>query len=150
MPRRLYRRRRPAYSRRRRPYRSRRLFRRRPRAVLSRQRYVRERLKAIQTVYYGQTIDGGEDWSRRHNIAFQQPSAPPDVIGFNKSTRWTSLFKEYEQYAITGLKVRWVPGSVQGYVDPTNSSKQSGLTSVVTFTDINTTNTTGYQMAQIL
>lgn len=128
MPRTMYRRRRSTTMRRR-PTRYRRTVRRRSRrsAVLTRQRYVRERLKVVVPVKYGQTPNGGDEWQTHLSFALQQPTADPVYWGFTAANRWNNLLKEYEQYAITGMKFRWVPAGYAGMIDPADSNKKAGV-----------------------
>lgn len=48
-----------------------------------------------------------------------------NVYGFNNAPRWDKIYKNYESYAITGCKVRWVPTTFSGNVWTDQASGQT-------------------------
>lgn len=50
----------------------------------------------------------------------QQPSdrslTNPECRGFDSSARWATTYQNYEQYAVTGMKLRWIPTNARGNV----------------------------------
>lgn len=48
--------------------------------------------------------------------ALQQPSSVGTTLvrGFDDADRWDYTYKQYEEYAITGMKIRWIPSNFRG------------------------------------
>lgn len=56
----------------------------------------------------------------RGGFAIQQVSnvggSASSVIGFDSAPRWQATFKNYEAYAVTGMKLKWIPTNMVGGV----------------------------------
>lgn len=56
----------------------------------------------------------------RGGFALQQVSdiggVAPNVLGFDSAPRWQATFKNYEAYAVTGMKMKWIPSNMAGGV----------------------------------
>lgn len=85
-------------------------------------------------------------------FAWQQPGGlVTNVYGFDNTARWTQCYKNYEQYAITGLKLKWIPGNFVGTADPGSNNKVGSFTGpMFLYSDIDTFNTLGYSADQIV
>lgn len=83
-------------------------------------------------------------------FAWQQP-AQTNVRGFDSSGRWALTYKNYEQYAVTGMKLKWIPGNIRGAVAPdANQSVGGFIGPMFVYSDIDTLDTTGYIQDQIV
>jgi len=49
-----------------------------------------------------------------------------EVGGFDQSPRWAATYKNYEQYAITGMKLKWIPTNARGGVSQSVTSDATG------------------------
>ncbi len=69
------------------------------------------------------------------------------VYGINSPVRFNMVRGNYEQYAVTGFKLTWVPTNVTGndINQPTGVIRPMSL-----FEDIDTYNVSGYNQAQIV
>ncbi len=90
----------------------RRSFRKR-RSIMPIQRYFKQ--KCTEVIPLGFSGDAPTD--RRFGFSWQQPSAiATNVFGFNATKRWGQCFKNYEQYGITGMKLKYIPSNLVGTV----------------------------------
>lgn len=90
--------------------------RRRPRGVRNNAtsaRYFKHKLTVVIPL---QTTDNQSSHNTVH-LHLQQPAhadAANVGYGFDSSARWASVYKNYEEYAVTGMKVKYIPTNVTG------------------------------------
>lgn len=138
-----YRRRPIRRTRRRSSRRPRRSTRRARMARPTAQRYFKHKLTMIDEIF----ISTGTLTETKGGYALQQPQEVGTnlVKGFDSASRWADVYRNYDQYAITGMKIRWIPGSVRGGVlsDGTGAAA-SWLGSMILYFDTDTYDTSTY------
>jgi len=65
-----------------------------------------------------------------------------NVIGINSPPRWTQVRKNYEEYAVKGLSVKWIPTNMVG-ID-TGSQVYGQINQLWTYEDVDTYDIGGY------
>lgn len=59
--------------------------------------------------------DDGQDRTLNVSLAWQQPGAVVgQTAGFNQTPRWLQVKGDFEQYAVKGLKVEYIPTNCVG------------------------------------
>ncbi len=88
--------------------------------------------------------------ARDFNIAFTrfQPGAllsSQPIYGYNSSAKWNTVKANWEQCAITDLRIVYMPSNLKGQVDTSHTVKEEGIVqSMEVFEDINTYDTPGF------
>ncbi len=70
------------------------------------------------------------------------------IIGINSAPRWNQIKDNYEQYAVTGLSVRWIKASTLG--TRTEQQVAATINYAWMYEDIDTLDIAGYTDNQIL
>lgn len=84
-------------------------------------------------------------------VAYQQPGGLiANVYGFNNAPRWANCYLLYEEYAITGMKVKWIPGNINPTQDTQQTAESYFMGPMITFDDVDTYDTTQYTEQQYL
>lgn len=108
----------PKYMKKKRTYRRRRKSYRKKRGIsralgINKVKYSSERLTGF--VEIKSTSD--QVVNLNYNVAWMQTSGiVQNVYGFNSSPRWDQIKFDYEQIAITGMKVEYIPTNARGLV----------------------------------
>lgn len=50
----------------------------------------------------------------RANFALQNTSDQVNVLGFDGTSRWSQTYKNYESYAVKGMKIKYIPTNARG------------------------------------
>lgn len=102
----------------------------------------------------------------RGGFAIQQVSnvggATPAILGFDSAPRWQATFKNYEAYAVTGMKIKWIPTNMVGgarsntsgtLVNGTGTIESDSIVSYLgtqfLWYDMDTYDTSGYDIPRI-
>lgn len=85
-------------------------------------------------------------------FAWQQPGGlTSNINGFDNSPRWANTYKNYEQFAVTGMSLKWIPGNIRGVANPSqNQNVGSFVGPVFLYSDIDTYNTLAYTENKIV
>lgn len=75
------------------------------------QQYFRQRMTQLIPVKSDENTG-----NVRLSFSLQNTSDGAAVGGFDGSTRWGQTYKNYESYAIKGLKLQWIPTNARGGV----------------------------------
>ena len=112
------------------------------------QRFFKHKMTRVVTV----TLAGSLPDVYAVGFAWQQPAGVlANIYGFDSSTRWTQTYRNYEQFAVTGMKLKWIPGNVRGSANPGNVSQvASQIGPIFTYTDIDSYDILAYNEAQIV
>lgn len=95
--------------------------------------YAKHRLAAWIPI---KSKSDGTDVTYNLPMAWQQPGGIiSNVNGFNNAPRWAQIRSDYEQYAVRGLKIEWVPTNISGL---TFGGVTSNIHSLWMSSDINT------------
>lgn len=54
------------------------------------------------------------------------------------------MVRAFEQFAVTGMKVKWIPSNTTGHYDIVNNATYSRVAELWAFDDIDTYNTNGF------
>lgn len=74
---------------------------------------------------------------------FQTAALVTSVYGFNSSAKWASVSQNWEQCAIKGMSLRYMPGNLKGQVDVNAGVNEEGqVNNMLVYEDINTYDTT--------
>jgi len=99
---------------------SRRKFIRKRSSPSGSQCYVNEKFRSIENIHLGGSIDTND---KVYGIACSQISdtdLPGRMLYFDRtngaSQRWVNTHVAYEQYAVKGVKIKYIPSSVTGDV----------------------------------
>lgn len=98
--------------------RRRRYKRRYKNTALRRVRVYKEKLKGLVEVRATQSAYNTEDYTFSR---FDYDNLNASIVyGINSSERWPKLYSDYEEYAVTGVKIKWVPSGqvINGQTDP--------------------------------
>lgn len=112
------------------------------------QRYFKHKMTVFDPI---DIIEGGVTLTQG-TYALQQPEkvGPSSVRGFDSTVRWAQTYKQYEEYAITGMKIRWIPGNVRGsVVADAGSAATAWVGSMFLYFDIDTYDTSAYNQSII-
>jgi len=126
-----------------------------PNTILQGTRYFKHKMTHVIPVEIGKEANyvqpgGNNRWIRYFTWARYQPGMrvavqPPgafaiqDILSYQDCARWKQVYKNYEQFAITGFKVKWIPMAINGSVNP--SGKLQGVNAMYSFEDIDTIQT---------
>jgi len=67
------------------------------------------------------------------------------VRGFDSADRWANTYRQYEEYAITGMKMKWIPGNIRGgVVTDGTAAGASWIGSMFLYFDTDTYDTSTY------
>ena len=103
----------------------------------------------VQDLYYG--VDGPAG-GREYNIAFarfQPAGLTSSVYSFNSSPKWAVVSPNWEQLAVTDVRITFQPSTLVGYIDNSQIVKEEGITHTLeVYEDINTYNTPGFNANQ--
>ncbi len=81
---------------------------------------------------------------------FQVQSLFGSQFGINSGSRFTAMRKNWEQFAVTGMKLEWIPAQrIGGALDGTSGRVTGIIQGLFTFDDIDTSNTSGYTLDTI-
>jgi len=72
------------------------------------------------------------------------------VIGINSAPRWAQVRRNYEQYAITGMKVEWFKVGLDGSRSGPTAPLAGVLNYVWQYEDVDTYDTAGYTEPQVV
>lgn len=73
------------------------------------------------------------------------------MYGHTACSRYAQLYKDFEQYAITGMRLTWIPSNIRGIIDPAQNTNVGGFVGpMYVYDDINTYNTLALTDEQIL
>lgn len=67
-----------------------------------------------------------------------------NVIGINSPPRWAQVKRNYEQYAVTGFAVKFVPANNQGLILQPGVSPTGSIRFLWTYEDVDTYDTGNY------
>ncbi len=76
------------------------------------------------------------NWSRMDYGGLGSPTAL-DVQGFNQTPVWPRIKMMFEQYAVTGMRIQYIPSNLAGLTDSTQA-KKGVMTQLILFEDLNT------------
>lgn len=111
------------------------------------QRYLKARVDQVipLTGNAGDTDNSiGFAWMQREGVF-------SNVFGHTGCLRYKALTPDYEQYAITGMRLTWIPGNVRGIFDPAQNTNVGGFVGpMYVYDDINSYNTLSYTIDQII
>ena len=72
------------------------------------------------------------------------------MLGVNSTNRFKQVYKNYEEYKVTGMSVKWFPTNIKGVVDPGDNDRVGGaIQTVLSFDDVDTYDTAGYNLQKV-
>lgn len=81
----------------------------------------------------------------------QRQNTPNQIYGHDQCARYTQLIRDYEQYAVTGVRIKWIPSNIRGTINPALSTNVGGyLGPMFIYDDINTLNPTALPISGII
>ncbi len=90
-------------------------------------------------------VDNAFSFSR-----FQVQSLFGSQYGINSGSRFTAMRKNWEQFAVTGMKIEWIPSQrFAGALDGTSGRLTGIVQGLFSFDDIDTSNTANYTLDTI-
>lgn len=81
--------------------------------IAAKARYFKHKMTSLVPIRTGASQSG----SASYHFHLQQPSgadAANSGYGFDGSARWATTYKNYEEYAVTGMKVKYIPTNTRG------------------------------------
>lgn len=74
---------------------------------------------------------------------FQPQALVAEQYGFNSSQRWSQMSRNWEEFAVTGMRIEWIPTNLVG-MSPDGSTVVGQIKGLWMFDDIDTYNTNNY------
>lgn len=116
--------------------------------LVNRLRYFKQKCTQVIPVT---SVDAAANFQTFVFSRFDFSGLISNVKGVDSAPRFNACKANYEQFSITGIKLRWYPSNVTGTVDPTTTGRVGGqLVYLWTYEDIDTYDIQNYDNNKIV